>query len=285
MMKIPVGVAKKINQLVAGESLPASSLNHAAVARMIQEGAIAVRIMGRSRRYLYIPSGQDFRNYLKNNWGIGNLEYYIHNLEQGVSRAENVVAATDSKSRSIRTFKGFLVNCCQPVEATINSTPFVVQPLEGIFTYIHDFESFCLPEDVTVVGIENGENFRHLKAQAPLFQHIKPLFVSRYPQSNDLISWLSGIPNSYLHFGDFDFEGIRIYFNEYQKHLGGRASFFIPENIEYYLEQYGNRSLYNRQMPGKFLQVSDPQINHLVQLFHKHKKCLEQEVFGLRFQV
>ena len=36
------------------------------------------------------------------------------------------------------------------------------------------------------------------------------LFVSRYPQSTDLRSWLQNIPNRYIHFGDFDLAGIHI---------------------------------------------------------------------------
>lgn len=48
------------------------------------------------------------------------------------------------------------------------------------------------------------------------------------------------------YFGDFDFAGINIYINEYQKHFGDRANFFIPNNIGNLL-QTGSRDRYNEQ--------------------------------------
>lgn len=76
--------------------------------------------------------------------------------------------------------------------------------------------------------IEDPSNFRHLQKQRKLFGDIHPLFVSRCPQSKDLIKWLQTIPNRYLHFGDFDFAGLNIYINEFKKHLHDIASFYLP---------------------------------------------------------
>lgn len=39
---------------------------------------------------------------------------------------------------------------------------------------------------MTVVGVENGENFCRIRSQKYLFGDNKVLFVSRYPQSADL---------------------------------------------------------------------------------------------------
>ena len=92
----------------------------------------------------------------------------------------------------------------------------MLYPTEGTFQFIYDYERFILPADITIVGIENPENFRQISQQQYLFKDIKPLFVCRYPQnqSKDLLKWLQSIPNSYLHFGDFDLAGIGIYLNE-----------------------------------------------------------------------
>ncbi|GHT75088.1 hypothetical protein AGMMS50262_09440 [Bacteroidia bacterium] len=106
--------------------------------------------------------------------------------------------------------------------------------------------------------------------------------VSRYPQnqSKDLLKWLQIIPNKYLHFGDFDFAGIGIYLNEYKKHLGNKASFFIPENIEQILEIYGNKELYNNQKINfNEENLTEENLKQLIPLIHKYKKGLEQEIF------
>lgn len=115
-----------------------------------------------------------------------------------------------------------------------------------------------------------------------MFSTINPLFVSRYPQnqSKDLLKWLHSIPNSYLHFGDFDFAGIGIYLNEYKKHLGDKAQFFIPENIEFLLDNYGNRALYDKQKLNFEQQaIKEENLTKLIALLHKYKKGLEQEIF------
>lgn len=105
--------------------------------------------------------------------------------------------------------------------------------------------------------------------------------MSRYPQnqSKDLIKWLQYIPNHYLHFRYFDFSGLNIYYNEYKKHLQGKAQFFIPPAVEELLPSRGNRDLYNKQ----HLQFDEAQINevgiiNLLKIIRKYKKGLEQEV-------
>jgi hypothetical protein len=103
----------------------------------------------------------------------------------------------------------------------------------------------CVP--VTIVGIENPENFRHIQKQKKIFEYIQPLFVSRYSKIKDLIKWLQTITNSYLHFGDFDFAGLNIYCNKYKKHIKDKAKFFLPSDFEKLLSTKGSQDNYNHQ--------------------------------------
>ncbi|MEO6707066.1 MAG: hypothetical protein ABIN04_14590 [Ginsengibacter sp.] len=123
----------------------------------------------------------------------------------------------------------------------LNNERIIIEPKEGTFTFIYDYANFIPFNDITIIGIENPENLRHIQKQQKLFKNFRPLFVSRYPQNKDLIRWLVSIDNNYLHFGDFDFAGLNIYWNEYKKHLRERASFFLPGNIEELLLKNGNR--------------------------------------------
>lgn len=72
------------------------------------------------------------------------------------------------------------------------------------------------------------------------------LFVSRFPQSLDLRLWLKDIPNSYVHFGDFDIYGIQIFLTEFQKYLGERSSFLIPVDIEERLKTALGKDIVNK---------------------------------------
>lgn len=278
MTKITALIAQKLLRIIAGESIAHSQLQHPAIQQMIEEGVLQIQLQGRTRKRIFALNPEAIAPYLTNHHGINNLELYIQNLENGALRAENIIASSDSKSTNIRTFKGFLVNSISPISAQINEQELVINPPQGSYVYIHDYESFAIDPEILIVGVENSENFRYIHAQTHLFSEKNILFVSRYPQSGDLIHWLKNIPNRYLHFGDFDFAGICIFHNEYQKHLPNRSSFFIPKNIEPLLRSYGNKRLYNLQYQTYASLQIDDEINPLIKLFHQYKKCLEQEV-------
>ena len=133
--------------------------------------------------------------------------------------------------------------------------------------------------------MENPENFRYIRQQAYLFNNITPLFVCRYPQtqSKDLIRWLAAIPNPYLHFGDFDPAGLNVFSNEYLPYLAGKAHYFVPDDIEEWLDR-GSRERYDKQSFNLLPECLElPEVQKLVGLIHKHKRGLDQEVF-IRFE-
>ncbi len=280
-MRPTVSIARKLIRLMQGESLPHSQLKQPLTLRMIDEGVLAVRSTG-SRRSVYCHDVIGVQRYLVNHFGIGDLSKFVAAaMATELQRSEAVRVATDTKFKAIRSFKGFLVNSLQPLDTQLDGVPFEASACPGTFTYIHDFEKFTLAADITVVGVENGENFRYIERQQGLFHFAKILFVSRYPQSGDLLAWLQSIPNSYVHFGDYDFAGINIYLNEFKQHLGSQAQFFVPKNLAGLMVTYGNRELYQRQFctAPKRCCLPEPALVMLWDLICAEKKGLEQEVF------
>ena len=281
MTQIPLHIAEKLLQLQQGETLTASSAKHTVIEELIAENI--VQRNGRVHKKLSISNKNSLAIYLQNKFGINDLSKYIEILKQNdFSRTDLIEVSNNSKLKKVRTFKGFMVNCSEPIKAKINENKIVISPTIGIFQFIYDFESFEIPKNITIVGIENPENFRHIEKQNYLFENIKPLFLSRYPQnqSKDLLKWLQSIPNKYLHFGDFDFAGIGIYLNEYKKYLGDKANFFVPENIDKILVKYGNKELYDNQKKCfEPKSISEKKLQKIIELIHKHKKGLEQEIF------
>ena len=282
-MKIPVSIAEKLILLRKGEKVPASKIRHSLINEMLDNGILKKQIQGRSKALIYCLEQQPMNDFLHNHYGISDLQNYIKALNNTeITRADLVEVSANSKQKTVRTFKGFLVYCYASIHVHINSKAMVLNPTEGTFQFIYDFESFTIPKDITIIGIENPESFRYIEKQKTLFESVKPLFVCRYPQSQskDLLKWLQAIPNNYLHFGDFDFAGIGIYLHEYKKYLGGKAQFLIPENIEYLLDNYGNRKLYDSQKINYDLQaMQEDNLKNLIELLHKYKKGLEQEIF------
>ena len=281
MIKIPLHIAEKLLLLQQGEIISASSAKHAVINEFVDENII--QRTGRVQKSLSVLNNDRLKIYLQNKFGINDLEKYIETLKlTDFKRTDLTEVSSNSKLKKVRTFKGFLVNSYLPIQARINGNSIFINPEVGTFTFISDFESFEIPDDITIVGIENPENFRYIEKQKYLFENIKPLFICRYPQNQhkDLIKWLQTIPNPYLHFGDLDFAGIGIYLNEFKKHLGNRATFFIPSNAEELLERYGNRELYDNQKSNFCREeIEEIKLNQLITMIHEYKRGLEQEVF------
>lgn len=277
---LSISIAENLIAMQNGEKIPFSKVKHETISAMIDNGILRKQILGRSKAFVYLTDKNKLDAYLKNHLGIHSLENYVEGLKQtDLTRAEAVDISSNSKVKSIRTFKGFLVNCFQPVECKLNGKHLTIQPQEGTFTFIYDYENFFPSDNITIVGIENPSNFRHIQKQRKLFGDIQPLFVSRYPQSKDLVKWLQTIPNSYLHFGDFDFAGLNIYLNEYRKHLDDRAKFYLPPNIESLLSSNGNRENYNKQtIQFDEEVVEEENVLSLLRLVRKYRKGLEQEI-------
>lgn len=280
-MTLSKSLAAKLLQLAKGDKIPASKLNYPLIAELLIEGIVADSRLGRSKSVLYIASPQALNAFLFNRFSIPDLEIYIDTLNAAdLSRALMVQAAADSKVKTVRTFKGFLINSYGPIKASLNQQQITIHPPRGTFQFIHDFESFVPDKDVTIIGVENSENFSQIHKQQYLFKDFHPLFVSRYPQnqSKDLIKWLQHIPNHYLHFGDFDFAGIDIYLNEYKRHLGARSTFFVPEDVGPLFAKLGSKKLYDIQRINyNTHDIEETAILQLIELMHKYKKGLEQE--------
>ena len=279
-MKIPVHIAEKLLQLLQGGSIPSSLAKHSLIDDLVFEGIIERK--GRIKKSLLLSDSKALHTYLQNNFSINNLQQYIQITKQeNVLRSDLISVSSDSKLIKVRTFKGFLINCYSPIQATLNGKQVILNPVSGTFQFIYDFEKLMLSPDITIVGIENPENFRHIDKQKYLFRDIKPLFVSRYPQnqSKDLIKWLQSIPNNYLHFGDFDFAGIGIYLNEFKKHLVDRTTFFVPENIDKLIADNGNKKRYDEQKINfEVKSIREDKLLQLIDTIHKYRKGLDQEL-------
>lgn len=258
-----------LKALLEGNSIPSSRLGESLRQSLMQEHLL-ISISHGSRVSYRTTSTDALRKF------IGPLP-----VEALPTRAQQVEEYGDSKAFRTRSCPGFPVNSYEPIRAELNGKPIIIQPDEGSFLFISDWQTFRIDREVIVIGVENMENFRFIRSQRHLFEGLCApiLFASRYPQSGDLVEWLKSIPNRYIHFGDLDLAGIHIFLNEFRKHLGERASFFIPMDAEARLAT-GNRQLYDAQIAhfGR-MNVSDPRLQFLVDLIHKHQRGYEQEGF------
>ena len=281
-MKITIALIDKLNLLRNGESLPASQLKGEWVEDLVRDGVLISTSHG-SRRTLFASNAETLCKALasvdERFIDMGLLRETL--LSENTLRSQQASSTGNSKLVMTRSCPGFPINSYEPIPCTLNDREFVVNPQEGSFLFVTDWKSFFVPDDVVVVGVENMENFRMIRQQRELFEQCignnRLLFVSRYPQSLDLRSWLQIIPNRYIHFGDFDLAGINIFLTEYNAYLGNRSSFLIPSDIERRLAK-GTIERYNDQYQKfKSLNSNIPEIQHLIDVINRYHRCYDQE--------
>ena len=279
MMKISKKLANTLQQLFDGESVAASSLRKDFAETLLLEGLLTVQTHGSRRTFRAIDTIA-LKNFIQIHYeelrtlGDNDLKSYT-------TRSEQAAETGNSKLVMVRSCPGFPVNSYEPITCSLSGNEFVINPPESSFVFIDNWQQFAIPERVIVVGIENMENFRMIRHQRKLFESVLGdvplLFVSRYPQSKDLRNWLMGIPNKYVHFGDFDLAGIHIFLTEFYKYLGNRSEFLVPSDIEQRLAK-GSPVRYNKQH-GKYcaLRTDIQYLQLLIDLINKYHRGYDQE--------
>jgi hypothetical protein len=243
-------------------------------------------ILQRSKRkntfIVYTDNVEQLRNFIRERYGIINLEDYYKLLNNPVStKSESAQIASDSKLKQTKVYSGFFVRTFADIEGSLNGEKISLKTLKGSSLFISDFKNFAISENVTIVGVENPETFYRIENYKQYFDKIEPLFLLRF-NNNAFIEWLQQIQNRYLHFGDFDLSGIAIYILEYRNKMDfRRCSYFIPNNIDKLINDSKNYTDYVNQLNDpkvKGLNFDDyPEIKDLAKIINKYRKTIEQE--------
>ena len=271
-----MAISASIQALIAGEQVAGSRISRKMLEELMDEGLLSVVTRG-SRKSYRARDIEALKRFLIDK----DESYRMLDINASDSRASMAAETGNSKLVKVRSCPGFPVNTFEPITCKLNAIDIVINPVEGSFLFITDWKVFSIPEDVVVVGVENMENFRMIRQQRALFESEigkhRFLFVSRYPQSTDLRSWLQSIPNIYVHFGDFDLAGIHIFLTEFHQYLGDRSSFFIPSDIEKRLAK-GSNARYNEQYEKYHkLHCDINKIQNLIDLINKYHRGYDQE--------
>lgn len=271
-------ISASLQELLDGHTVASSRLNPSLVSELFGEGLLTPVVRG-SRKSYRAQDRETLRRYLMDK--DESFRLLELSSENPASRASQATATGNSKLVTVRSCPGFPVNTYEPIPCVLNGQELIVNPSEGSFLFVADWQSFSIPSDVIVIGIENMENFRLIRRQQAFFNDtIGPyrlLFVSRYPQSTDLRSWLQTIPNRYIHFGDFDLAGIHIFLSEYHTYLPERSSYLIPSDIEQRLAEGSIQRYDNQYQRFRNISTSIPELQQLIETIHRYHRCYDQE--------
>jgi hypothetical protein len=277
--KISRSFALNLRALMDGGSVNASAFrNKKLLKQLVDDRAVSCLASGRSRAVYRCSDPDRLENYLRLHFGITDLDRYLALMcQEELDGEDSLMATASTKVLRTRGMQGFFIKSfggdVQISGSLLPSSP------EGIEYFVSDYTKLVLPEQFTVVGVENPECFQ--KADR-LLSHFPPrplLFVLRF-YSNRLLDWLESIENPYLHFGDFDPAGISIYCHEFLARLGAeRCRFFVPSTVERLLDQ-GQTALFDRQQQGwpPRCELAQPELVGLIKLINQKGKGAEQEL-------
>lgn len=276
-----MAISASVKALVEGKQVAGSKISSQLLEELLAEGMLSVIPRGSRKSYRALDT-EALKRFLMDK----DESYRILDVDSSDTRAATAKDTGNSKLTTIRSCPGFPVNSYEPIECLLNGEPLLINPQRGTFLFVTDWETFIIPDDVIVVGVENMENFRMIRRQRQLCENYlqshglstKVLFVSRYPQSLDLRRWLCGISNHYLHFGDFDLAGISIFITEFQRYLGDdRSSFLIPDDIGYRLKSGSAKRYDDQYYQYKDVKSDVCELQSLIDLINKERKSYDQE--------
>lgn len=276
-----MAISASIQALISGATVAGSKLSKGLLTELMNEGLLQITTHG-SRKSYRARDIEALKRYLIDK----DENYRILEVEECGSRSSMAEDTGNSKLVMVRSCPGFPVNSYEPIDCSLGDKRFVVNPQEGSFVFVTDWEIFTIPDDVTVIGIENMENFRMIRKQRHLFEEYlhrhrlpqKALFVSRYPQSLDLRKWLTSISNKYLHFGDFDLAGIHIFLSEFQKYLGEERTYYlIPDDISSRLKHGSTKRYDDQHLRIKEINTDVEELQQLIDLINRERKGYDQE--------
>lgn len=275
--------------LAGGAELSRGGLPAPLLGELVREGILVEERRGRSRLVRCVRADA-LRDYVRRKIGVEDLDSFmdlLHRKYEGgvVSREESAVEGGRSKLFGTDVILGLRLNSICPVFLEYDGRPFLLDPPPGTDCSVQDERLLSVPEGITLVGVENYSTFMWIRKYAYLFEGMDGLvFVYRVTDSKrskeQLMSFLERVPNRYLHFGDLDIGGVRLYLNEFKSRLGKRAAFFVPEGYEDLLAN-GQGWLSDRQYGMSWPDLSDiVDENRLVALVHamkKYRRFVEQE--------
>jgi hypothetical protein len=72
-MKLPINIAVKLQAMLNGEEISASSLKQPIILKMVEDGIIQSKFISKTKRSYFIHDKENLKNYISLDFGINDL--------------------------------------------------------------------------------------------------------------------------------------------------------------------------------------------------------------------
>lgn len=280
-MKISKADLLALQLLIKDKTISSAKIkNKKIIEGLLLNGSIAIQKTSAKREKILLKKERNIFFFLQNhNYHIKtshDITLYISKiLEQQPTRQTIQKWHKNTKVKRSQSLQGLYISSPIALDLYLEGESFKLHPFVGSAQFIFYTQHLSVPDDITIVGVENYQVVWFASYYKHLFPEKKVLFVVR---NSFMLEWIKNITNKYIHFGDLDLAAINIYISQILPRATKvkEISFFIPNNIEQKIKD-GNPLLYEKQKTLKLLELKDPLLQNVVQLIKKYKKGYEQE--------
>lgn len=224
---------------------------------------------------------------------LTELLKHIDTEENGepISRDEKVKNQKRTKDgKKSHSFYGLYVAVLKDTQIYLGEELVTLKPnISGAHFLFYRF-AIKIPDDTVVIGVENPQVLWLIHRYSYLFKDFeKAIFVL----TNDIkcgyfYSWIEGLSNKYIHFGDFDPAGLSIYYDKIKPKLKTKDTYFlVPDSVFELIKNHGSKALLDGQsnynIPRLRNKIDDEKVLKLLYFIFsvKIQKALEQEYLAL----
>lgn len=294
--KLSLKVIEDLSNLLKEGRIQAIKMsNHRVLKDLVEESAVKII---NHRPLMYGVENPDliYRYLSKSNnikaKSLAELLEYIEfeKNEQVKSRDEIVKHKKTTKDSVSNSFYGLHIAVLKDTQIYQGKELITLKPnISGSYFLFHKLD-IKIPDDTVVVGVENPQVLWLIHKYSYLFEDFeKAVFIL----TNDISSgyfytWISKISNKYIHFGDFDFAGLSIYYDKIKPKLKTKETYFlVPDEIFDLIKYHGSKATYDKQLIYNVdrlkSRIDDEKVLKLMDfiLSVKIRKCLEQEYLAI----
>ncbi len=219
---------------------------------------------------LYAVEPESFREYIATRYEkLENLENLLQYFDDVNSTSQTSLAWMPQRGGNTQRI---YFSSDNQINAKISGKDFIIQPCNGLEMSILPDCDFTIPSDVTIVGVVNKDIFDNLSRFYDFFGQQPHIYLYSEDFGN-IAAMVKTLGNSYIHFGNLDFEEIERFESLIFSEIGEKSQFFFPENMREYIKKGNIKEFKDQYRRFRNAKLKDLRLKPLREMLIQHQRA------------